>query len=558
MIHQIKDYYKNPSEDRINFGIINRVFEKSLSEYVVDCFKSIELVVPEAKMISSKFIVDVDDIDTNKFISSRKSNKNKDDKYVFVNEDRIGELRLQFRICLPDEAAVEIPKMADKYGSDNYYIDKHGHPVMIAKISMMIPVPDEKGYYYINGNRYISIYQLSEASTYVNKNLLILKSLLPVAIRKSSGTFSDTDSVEYTMNYFEVKSFNNFRNIMYYYFATMGWDNTLHYFSIDRYITVTDHDSKDETHVCFKIRRDTYLRVYINALKHDYFQSMLGSILNACTTRMTVESIKDKNTWIDKIGSMCSNNDKNFHRILGKRQLILFNRMFDINTKDSLRLDDSNKSDVYAIIRTLVQNFKSFRTKDNLDIVNKRLRCNEYVASLLNEVISYKIKTFINKTCKTSTDVVEKYINLFNYRGTELISKAHQSGLIRIDDIVNDMDFFQKLKVTMRGPNSLGSRNSRTIASIFRSLHPSHIGRLDLNVCSASDPGLTNILVPLVETDGLYFKDAPPEPETGAYDFISDMENLTDDDVIVFDPVKYNSIVDYATKCGPTNIPHVE
>lgn len=550
--------YTNPAEERINFGIINRVYERSLSEYVVDCFKSIESVVPEIKLVESQFIVDVDEIDINKFTRSRKKKKD-EPKYAFVNDDRVGELRLKFVVHLPNELVTDIPSLAHKYGSNNYYIDEDGCPIMIARVSMMIPVPDEKGYYYINGKRYISIYQLSEASTYVSKNVLVLKSLLPIEIRKMRGEFMDTQKVSYQMNYFEVKSFNKFRNIMYFYFATMGWDNALAYFSIDKYIEVADHDCSDEEYTCFKIRSDTYLKVYTKALRNDYFQSMLGSILNATTTRMTTDSIKDKNTWIDKIGSFQTNADKSFHHTLGLRQLTLFNRMLDETTKDVLRFENSNKRDVYAVIRTLVQNYKAFKSKDNLDIVNKRLRCNEYVASLLNLIISEKVKVFINKTCKTNQDIIDKYRNLFSYRGTELISKAHSSGLIKVDDIVNDMDFFQKLKITTKGPNSLGSKNSRNISAAFRSLHPSHIGRLDLNVCSQGDPGLTNILTPLVETDGLYFKDAPRDSETGPYDFMNEMgEFSSDDDVIIVDPVKYNSIIDYAAMCGPTNIPHVE
>ena len=544
-------------------GIINRVYEKSLSEYVIDCFKSIEMVVPEVKLISSDFVVDVDEIDINKFTRSRNHKKvkgNEEPQYVFVNDDRVGELRLNFLIHLPEECKSEIPNLANKYGSKSYYIDEYGMPTMIAKVSMMIPVPDEKGYYYINGKRYISIYQLSESSTYVSRNTLILKSLLPIEIRKSRDEFVDTRKVIYQMNYFEVKSFNRFRNIMYFYFATMGWDNTLAYFSIDKYIDVVDYDCADEEYTCFKVRSDVYLKVYTKSLQHDYFQSMLGSILNAATTRMRVRYAKIMKSLfaLDKIGSFQTNADKSFHHTLGIRQLTLFNRMLDETTKDVLRFDPDDKKDVYAVIRTLVQNYKAFKSKDNLNIINKRLRCNEYVASLLNLVISEKIKSFINKTCKTPADVVDKYINLFKYRGTELITKAHSSGLIKTDDIVNDMDFFQKLKVTTKGPNSLGSKNSRNISAVFRSLHPSHIGRLDLNVCSASEPGLTNILVPLVETDGLYFKDSPPEPETGAYDFINSMNEFSEnDDVIIVDPIKYNSLIDYAGKCGTTNIPHV-
>ena len=45
------------------------------------------------------------------------------------------------------------------------------------------------------------------------------------------------------------------------------------------------------------------------------------------------------------------------------------------------------------------------------------------------------------------------------------------------------MDFFSKLKVTLKGPNSLGGTNDNNISAKYRSIDPSYIGRIDLNVC---------------------------------------------------------------------------
>lgn len=45
------------------------------------------------------------------------------------------------------------------------------------------------------------------------------------------------------------------------------------------------------------------------------------------------------------------------------------------------------------------------------------------------------------------------------------------------------MDFFLKLKLTSKGPNSLGNKNDNNISAKYRSIHPSYIGRIDLNVC---------------------------------------------------------------------------
>ena len=62
------------------------------------------------------------------------------------------------------------------------------------------------------------------------------------------------------------------------------------------------------------------------------------------------------------------------------------------------------------------------------------------------------------------------------------------SGLLRYDDNVNDMDMFSKLKFTIKGPNSLGGKSDNTISTAYRGIHPSFIGRIDINVCGNSDP----------------------------------------------------------------------
>ena len=119
---------------------------------------------------------------------------------------------------------------------------------------------------------------------------------------------------------------------------------------------------------------------------------------------------------------------------------------------------------------------------------------------------------------------------------------------MKFDDAVNDMDFFSRLKVTQKGPNSVGNKSdSKTISSKRRALHPSHLLRLDLNVCGASDPGLNNYLSPYCETDGLYFKGANPEPEEFSIELKKEIyENIDGSEcpIIVADAVAFNSILE--------------
>ena len=135
----------------------------------------------------------------------------------------------------------------------------------------------------------------------------------------------------------------------------------------------------------------------------------------------------------------------------------------------------------------MIQNFNELRKKDNLDLRNKRLRCNEYIAALLTKSFSDRVNRIIGYGNKVT---IEKISEIFKFNGDIIIKQLHNSGLLRYDDNVNDMDMFSKLKWTLKGPNSLGGKNDKNISIAYRGIHPSFIGRIDINVCGNSDPNL--------------------------------------------------------------------
>lgn len=89
--------------------------------------------------------------------------------------------------------------------------------------------------------------------------------------------------------------------------------------------------------------------------------------------------------------------------------------------------------------------------------------------------------------------------------------------MLKYDDRSNDNDSFSSLRYSVRGPNSLGMRSERNISIKYRSCHPSYLGKLDLNTCSASSPGLNGCISPFAKTDRLWF-DRKKEPETQEYE----------------------------------------
>ena len=59
-------------------------------------------------------------------------------------------------------------------------------------------------------------------------------------------------------------------------------------------------------------------------------------------------------------------------------------------------------------------NFMNLRKKDNLDLMNKRLRCNEYIASLLTSEFSKRLNRIIVKGGKATE---KDFAEIFNFPG---------------------------------------------------------------------------------------------------------------------------------------------
>ena len=115
------------------------------------------------------------------------------------------------------------------------------------------------------------------------------------------------------------------------------------------------------------------------------------------------------------------------------------------------------------------------------------------------------------------------------------------NDLIKTDDIVNDMDSLQSLAFSLKGPNSLGEANSKMVAVKYRYLDPSMLGRLDLNVSSNSDIGMSGSFVPFVKLYDGYFFTPEQQPCTKRYEF----EKCLNDEGFRLFPFPINGFEEY-------------
>ena len=495
--------YENPNESRINYGLINREYDDDLVEYIVNCCKSLE-VLHQVKFLGYDYITNEADIDTNEYINARTRTKNKKKdktKYMHLKDSRYAELRLKFHLNCKGEEDIIVKKL-------------------------LIPVPDEKGYYTIKGTQYFLMYQVVDNSTYTTKKTLTLKSMMPVSLKQRYETFKSTEDIEYTAPIYTMGLFRKDADILMFYLAKMGLDETLKYFSVDKIINFTVSTEDIVNNIYFPISTKLFIEVNRHFFdKYMYVRTITFMLKTLMTNRMTLSSLTSKSYWVEVIGGMGSTN-KNTQYEKGMNTLIFFDRIIDDTTKKILKIHPIHKENIYSILRWMISNFNELRKKDNLDLGNKRLRCNEYIASLLTKAFSERVNRIISLGSKVTMKNIKE---IFKFPGDLILQQLHRSGLLRYDDRVNDMDVFGKTKITFKGPNSLGGNNENNIAAKYRGIDPSYIGRLDINVCGTSDPGTSAILTPFCKTSGLYF-DPKREPETFKYSFDKDVTEYMHND----------------------------
>jgi len=453
--------YKNKNEERMNYGLINRQNDYELVEYIVDCCKSLE-VLKFVKFLGYEYITNEAEINTSDYIDARSRGKTKKKdatRYMYLKDSRYAELQLKFHLECGDEEDIIVKKL-------------------------LIPVPDERGYYTIKGTQYFLMYQIVDSSTYTTKSTLTLKSMMPVIMKLKMATYKTIDDEEYSAPTYTINIFKKDADILLFYLAKMGIDETLKYFSVDKIIRFTNTIDDKDNNVYFPISSKMFLEVNKYFFdKYVYTRTIAFMLLNIVTNRLTFDILYNEYYWIESIGSL-GTTTKTSQYEKGLNTLTFFDRMIDDTTKRILKVHPINKTDTYSILRWMIMNFNSLRKKDNLDLNNKRLRCNEYIASLLTKAFSERVNRIIALGSKATLKNIKE---IFKFPGDLLIQQLHKSGLLRFDDKVNDMDFFAKLRITFKGPNSLGGTNDNNIAAKYRGIDPSYIGKIDINVCGTSD-----------------------------------------------------------------------
>lgn len=531
MLRYINDL-PNDFVDKLNVGLMNKEYDKPLEEYIFDAFKGFE-ILPNIKILDYEWVPDEDKYDINDHVIRRNSNKNKAIKNIA--ETRCGVMYIDAEVSGLDKNGV----------MKVHYIKK----------PIVIPIQDDDGYFLIKGKKCYLIYQMVDKMLYPSFGAVTLKSLMPICVKTSKEEFTDMNGTTYTIPIYNIQIFKTAINVLLIY-SNLTITKTLNFMEVDRFIHVESKDKeypKTDKVIRFDCGKKSDIVVAVKKDIFDdniYVKSIVGCLVKLFEdTKIQFKDIDNWEEWMIIVGG------KNTIR-RGIYQHIFFTRLLDDVTRKELKINDHDKQNIYYLLRWIIQNYHTLWAKDNLSMVNKRLRCKEYIGSFVTAEVSKRINRIVSLGDKAT---IKEYLNLFKFPEDIFITKLYSSGVLRYSETNSDMDFGSKFKMTKKGPNALGANDSRRIPIRQRALHPTMLGYIDIADTSSSDPGQSGSLSPYCDMTSLYFDDSLYENEMH-YKIAKYLdEHPLDDDseeicIRCDNEEQYNAVLDALFKAGEGKI----
>lgn len=506
MIKYLSDFQED-FDKYLNRSIMNNEFDQDLNELIFESFKGLE-ILPNIKILGYQYDADESHFDINNHIVRRNTNKKKLIKSIA--ETRAGIMYIDIEVS-----------GKDKDGKQKiHYLKK----------PLIVPIKDKKGFYLIKGKKYRMIYQLVDKMHYPSMGAVTIKSLMPICIKTTKHEFAALNEPEdssYTIPTYTIQIFKAGINVLMLY-SHLGVTKMLNFMEVNRFISVHDKstpieyrddrlyfDGGKKSNIIVSVLKDAFDKLL-------YVKSITGCLIQLFEeTKIKYDDIDNYNEWMILVGG------KNTVR-RGQYQHIFFNRLLDDITRREIKIDEYDKQNIYYLVRWILQNYHALWEKDNLSMMNKRLRFHETIVALLTFELSKKVNRIVSMGDKAT---IKEYMDMFKFPQDVLINKIYTSGILRFSESNNAIDFGSKFAYTKKGPQSLGGTNTKRIPIRQRLLHPSMLGYVDIATISSSDPGQSGSLSPWNPLTSMYFDDSLADNH-GHYDIKKylDEHPLSEDD----------------------------
>lgn len=528
-MNQRESIAKYIQENREPFNPI--FFERNEDEIITELMNVIYSCEREneyftIKVDSYRVVDDYDEINSilydyyEDLTKNKSKSKKRDNQYEFINLNESCIRLLIVRYYIKDRAA------------DDYL-----------NVIIAIPRIVEKYYFKINGIMRSTLFQIVDGSTYNNGTStakvpsITLKIIFMAArVTRYYTVLKTTDGDEIKLTHYWSRIFNKTIPAAEYIFARYGYYGGLQFMGLEGAVYLTNTDPHDPDMYTFEI----YDNAYISTPKFLFDKSaILQSVIATLTLNiipgMPFEIIFNNEYWVRRLGlefsgggnerllAILDPEDETTPDTLEKGYSILnsFENIYDISTRESIRLPEEDKATTYHILRWIMREFNSLRLKDNLDISCKKIRFAEYIASLYAYKIAKGIYRVSDMNKKATILSIRKAIRTDpNF----LLMSITRSKMVAYRNMVSDMDSMQALKFTYKGVSGLGENSNQSIPDIYRSIHHSHIGRVDLDSSSDGNPGITGTICPYAPIYDGFFENYQ-EPNSWEEEFISTMDD---------------------------------
>lgn len=411
-------------------------------------------------------------------------------------------------------------------------------------IEVIIAVPRivDKYYFDINGIMRSTLFQIVDGSTYNNgtsnakvPSITLKIIFMATRVTRYYNSFKTTKGEEVKLNYYHSRIFNKGISACKYILAKYGYYGFIDFMGINDSIIITSFDMNDDDYYTFQASSN----IFINSPKFildrvPVVQTAVATLLQSIVDGIDYMHVFDTNFWIRSLGaeftsggmekmiSILDPDDDSVPDTLDKGLSILesLENIYDNNTRDEIRLPMEDKATTYHLLRWIMREFNALRLKDNLDIGFKKIRFAEYIASLYAFKVAQGIYRVSDANKRASIEGIRKAIRTDpNF----LLTAITKSKMVSYRNMVSDMDSMQALKFTYKGVSGLGENSNDSIPSIYRSIHPSHIGRVDLDSSSDGNPGITGTICPFAPNFDGFFDDYQ-EPNSWEQEFMTVMD----------------------------------
>lgn len=488
-IRKFNDQYREPFNDTL--------FERSDDEMIEE-LKKVILSCERNKYFTIKvmnFTV-VDDYATIiKMLKEQESIKHQSKDMDYNQYDYINTKDSDIRLLVVDYfIKVPTPKK-DTVGEKNL------------RVLIMVPRFVDKYYFRIMGNYYCPKFQILDGSTYNNagssskcQNVTFKSLFMATRIFKYTNEITFEGGITRPVVFYNSAIFNKKVPVMKYILAKYGLYNTMVALGIpELYI----HDKNPNLEHCYTLCKGN---IYISVPKFLFDKDLIvQSFIYTLYLSINPKDISDVSTlwrtdyWKIALGD--SYGSKTIEK--GESVLESLESIYDIPTKEALRLPEPHKKDIYCVLIWILREFDILAQTDNLTVATKRRRLAAYCAALYGMKLSSGMFTFSGEK-NIQVAQIEKRIHTFpDY----LIKAISRDRTINSRSSVNDLDSFDAIKWTFKGIQGIGEAKDSTVPDVYRQAHPSHLGRIDLDSSSNGDPGMSGMLCPMTKTSENYFSD---------------------------------------------------